>query len=278
MALNSSTSVTSRPGVTPPRPSLKRPLPGQNVSSSRFKRIWDRTKLPLAALLVLLLLGGLAYAIFQPDPVEEVKEKFAELREKGKEMSKEERKEKFQQIRTAMNNLTDKQRFELGKDRQDKMREKLNNFFKLSKEEQLAQMKKDILEQEKRRKEWQARMAANGGGNGRGGAGAGGAGANGGRGAGGAGPNAGRGPGGGGPGGGGPGGGGPGGGGRGGWGNADARNQRQKSWLDGMSPEDRAQFSLYRGMMNQMRGQMGFGNGRGGFGGFGGFGGGPPRR
>lgn len=239
-----------------------------------------RTLRGLLATAALLLLTGVSYCIFLPDPVESAKNEMKALRDdpnidwrdKGKKMGQ------------IMSNLTPKQQAEMDKERSVKRRKDMDAFFKLSPEQQFSEMKKRVVEGEKRRAEWEKRRAqfqaragnggsGGGGGGGRaaagGGGSGGGAGGRGGAGGGGA-AMGGRG----GPGGGGPGGGGPGGWGRGGPGGGGDRNARAKNSLDRSSPEERAQRGLMRGMMNQVRQSMGLpaGGGRG----FGG--GGPPRR
>jgi hypothetical protein len=274
-ALPMPTSSIAKSTLTKSKPSIA----GKSDKSAASKGGQSpRRKNIIRGLLValgLLVLGGVAYCIFRPDPVEVAKQDLAAIW-KDPNLKGKERWEKSKEI---MSGLSEKQKMDMSKERREKEREKLSSFFKLSKEEQVAKMKKDILEGEKRRAEWQAKRAANGGGAGQrggrtGGAGGGngqGAGAGGRGGAGGAGGGAGvggRGGAGGAGGGAGAGGAGAGFGGRGG----GDRNQRQKNRLDSSDPESRAQRSLYRGMQSQMRQQMGLPTGRGGFGG-----GGPPR-
>ena len=61
----------------------------------------------------LLLLGGISYCIFLPDPVAQIKEARAELRN----LPPEQRREKFREIRSLERDLTPRQRMELGKER-----------------------------------------------------------------------------------------------------------------------------------------------------------------
>ncbi len=243
-------SATPRPGQPV---SVKKTAPkGPGGLSERTKRI---LRMALIAL-IMLLLGTGSYYAFEPDPVDEIQELRKAAFAPG--LSREERGEKFKELRKVEKNLTDKQRFQLERNDMKRMLTKTREFGKMSQQEKIEQIKKDIKEGEERRKQWEARRKANGGagggpggGGGRGAGGAGGAGggnrvAGGGGAGGGGGMGGGAGAGRGGPGGGGGGGGfGPGGfggGGPGGWGRGGGdSNQRQKTRLDNMSPEDRAQ-------------------------------------
>lgn len=212
----------------------------------------------------LFLLGGISYCIFLPDPVAQIKAGFAEMRN----LPPEQRREKFREIRGLMRDLTPRQQIELGMERQVRERQKLAEFIKLSPAEQVAKLKKEILDDKARRDQRAARRAANGGNRrgggstqragrgqsrnaagatGRGGAGAGGAG----RGAGGTGGMA--------------GGRGGGSGGRGG-----DRNAAQRARLDRSTPGARAMRTYYRGMKQAVSQQMGLPAGGGGRGGSGG--------
>lgn len=299
------TPASARPRMTPALSTAKGPSGVGNAKTSRTKHILavlllgvvgyyllygnssQRRKIlvGLGAAAWLLLLGGISYCIFLPDPVAQIKEGFAEMRN----LSPEQRREKSREIRSLMRDLTPRQQMLLGRDRQLKEREKLAAFIKLSPTEQVAKLKKEILDQKARNDQRAARRAANGGNNRRGGGNAQGAGGGQGRNAGGqngrggsgtagAGRGAAAGGTGAGPGGVGPGGmasgrgsGGPGG--RGG----DA-NVRQRAGLDRSDPEARAMRTYERGMNQVVRQQLGLpagGGGRGGFGG--GFGGGGRR-
>jgi hypothetical protein len=218
-------------------------------------------------------LTGVSYCIFLPDPVENAKKEMQAIRD-DPNLDWREKGKKFGEV---MSNLSPREQADMSKERREKGRQDLDAFFKLPKDQQVAEMKKRIERDEKRRAEFRARFGdgwgggGGGGGGGRASAGGGGGGAGGGGGGvaagggrggagGGGGPAAGaRGGGGGGP-------GGPGGGGWGGRGGGD-RNTRQKNFLDMSTPEERAQRGLYRGMMNQMRQQMGLPTGGRGFGG-----------
>jgi hypothetical protein len=272
--------------LTPPVPQSSLPAPKSSKSKvakgpSRLGRLWQRSRKHLLAILALLLMGTISYCVFLPDPVEEAKQELAALRD-DKSMPREERREKFGKI---MSSLSEKQKYDMmGKQWMERERERTRAFAKLSKQEQIAQLKKEILEDEKRRERFMAARAANGGrggapgGGGRtGGAPGGGAGASGRGGPGGGGPGGG-GPGGGGPAagnrGGGPGGGGPGGPGGGPGGRGGDNHGRSKNFLDMSDPETRATGSYMRGLKADLRQQMGLPAG----GGWGGFGGGPRGR
>lgn len=318
-----------RPGQTPPTPkpptaaraqttvasAAKRPSGPANSKPSRVKHLLailmlgivgyyllygtpsQRRKIlvTLGAAAWLLFLGGVSYCIFLPDPVKEIQGAFADM----KNLTPEQRREKFREIRGLMRDLTPHQKLELGRERQLKERAALAEFMKLSPEEQVAKLKKSILEEQERRKQRDARRAASGGnGSGRGGRGGngqagGGRGGNGG-GANGGGTNGGRGNGAAGAGNananananGGTGGSdnGGSGGGRGGRSGQDS-HVRQRKRLDNSDPEDRAMHNYARQMNQVVRQQMGLppGGGRGlgipgmggGPGGPGGMGGGP---
>ncbi|HEY7427606.1 MAG TPA: hypothetical protein VH682_25470 [Gemmataceae bacterium] len=284
----------TKPPLPSPQSSAKGSKAGQVKQPSLVMRTWVRSRKYLLAVLALLLLGTVSYCIFLPDPIDAAKQELQALRNDPNMDGK----ERWEKTREIFSNLTDKQKADMTKERREAFNKNLREFTKKPKEEQYAAIKKQIQDGEKRRAEWEARRAANGGGGGgRGGAGGGGRGGAGGGGAGGAG-RGGAGAGGGGAGGagaaaggrggaGGPGAGGPGGPGGpgGGRGNDRANHTRQKNGLDMSSPEDRANMHLYRGMVNQVRGAMGLpagGGGRGFFGppggggGFGGGFGGPP--
>jgi hypothetical protein len=128
--------------------------------------------------------------------------------------------------------LSPEQRRQLGAERRKAARERMARFFKLPKEEQLAELDKQIQRMEESRKAWEARQAERAArgeeSNGAGGPGGNAAGA-----------------------------GGPGG--PGGWRRLgpEEREQRRKQFLDSTTPEERAQFSLYRQMLNQRRQELG---------------------
>ncbi len=211
----------------------------------------------IASLVILLLLAGGAgaYYAFRADP------QVAAVMDLGKQMrnedlSREERGKLFGQMREAMDQLSDAQRqqvrqqFERGRDGwRQREQQKMNEFFALSKKDQVKQLDKDIDEMLKRRKEWEKRQkqrnaerakqqqsGTQAGNNGNGGGGGGGRG-------------------------------GPGGGGGGG-----DRGQQRRLSLDNSSASQQAQRSEYGRMLSTRMAQRGIpmtGGGRG-FGGFGG--------
>src|SRR6516225_6198931 len=97
----------------------------------------NKRRLVLAVAVFLLLVGVAAVWFFRSDPVAEVRQLRSQLfSEEGKKLSQEERKEGFQKLSTAMKNLTPQQRKQLLAERQKKMSEDLERFFKLSPAEQ----------------------------------------------------------------------------------------------------------------------------------------------
>jgi hypothetical protein len=72
--------------------------------------------------------------------------------EKGKSLSREERRKGWKKLRQEMAALTPKQREALFADRRKQMRDRLAAFFKMSPEEKMAQLDKDIERGEEMRK------------------------------------------------------------------------------------------------------------------------------
>jgi hypothetical protein len=246
-----------KPAGARPSPSIKRPSVRKGDSTPMLER---RSIRVLLGALWLLLLTGVSYCVFSPDPVDKAKEDMKNLWQ-DRSLNWDQRREKMDQI---LGNLTDRQRYNLlsPAERRVKMHDDLDAFFKMSPQEQEEQMKKDILEREKRRAEMRAKWAANGGGRGPGGPGAGPGGPGGPRTAGAGGP-------------GGPGGGrgfGGGGGGGGGPGGNTLFNRG-----DTMPPETMEQMGIKRSMERELSKKMGLGGGRGGPGGGRGGRGGPPQ-
>jgi hypothetical protein len=196
----------------------------------------------------LLLLGTISYCLSLPDLEALNRERMALFQDKN--LSPEERREKFEELREKEKNLTPAQRKQMREMSRKEMTKKMNsnmfNFFKLSPEEQIAQVKREAEEWAKRREEMRKFWANKGGQQGNRGGG----------------QNGNKG----GPGGGGP----PGGWGGGGNANAD-RPEGLGQRLDSRSPEARA-GAAYKGALMQKMG-IGFG-GRGGPGGGGPGGGG----
>lgn len=240
-------AASARPLAKAALPPPKRPA---RTPSDKPPLLQRRLVRGVLAAAWLLMLGGVSYCVFLPDPVEEARRDmragFEEMRavSENKDLTQEQKREKFQEIREKIQGirgrLTSQQRLNLfmSPERRVQLHDDMEAFFKLPPEQQAAQLRKEVLEWEKRRAQWRARWRANGGGR--------------------------RGPGRGGPGGrGGPRGGGWGG--RGGGGGV--------SPFELIPPETRQQMRLKRSMMGKMRQKMGIKSGRG----FGGRGGGPPR-
>lgn len=244
-ASDSPASQPSSPAAAKPKraPASSGDKKGRTILTPSQRR---KALIGLAVAVWLLFLGSISYCLSLPDLEGLNRERMALFQDKS--LTAEERREKFEQLREKEKNLTPAQRKQMWEMTRKEMTRKRNkdtfDFFKLSPEDQVAQMKKEIAEWEKRRQEMR-KMWANKGGKGgnRGG------GQNGGKGGG---QNGGRG-----------GGGGPGGGPGGGGGdtNAAADFGRRE---DTRSPESRA-GGLYKMRMMQQMG--GFGGGRGGPGG-----------
>ncbi|HEY7329772.1 MAG TPA: hypothetical protein VH592_19210 [Gemmataceae bacterium] len=201
----------------------------------------------------LLMLGAVSYCLFLPDLDALRQERRALFADKS--LSPEERKEKFAELREKEKNLTPGQRKQMWEMDIKEMTRKRNkdsfDFLKLSPEEQVAYLKKRDEEWQKRREEFRKMFGDKGPGGKGGNKGNGNA----------KGGNGNNGPGGGG-GGNGPGGWGGGGGGFGGGGG----NAAQAARLDSSSPESRA-GSNYQRMLSAQLGLGGGGRGGGGGGG-----------
>jgi hypothetical protein len=195
-------------------------------------------------LLLLLLVTAAVWALWSPS----VDPQIAVIHDLPAQMDatpREQRGDLYKQMRETMDNMTPEGRQvlreERWKERQMQMKKRMGEFFALPYAQQIAELDKQIDQQEKWRKDRAARRAQNpnqqarGQGGGPGGFGGGG-------------------PGGGGPGGGGPGG--PGGGGPGGNRSSDPL-QRQQDRLDRTDPIERAEMTAYRQMMQQRRQQRG---------------------
>lgn len=237
------TPKTPKPSPAAPARSIAKPSAPQSKRSlakgDSTPFLQRRLVRGILALLWLLLLGGASYCVFLPDPIEEARRDMRDLW-RNKDLTREERREKMGQI---VSGLSDRQRrdFFISPERRVKIHDDMDTFFKLSPAEQAAQLKKEILEREKwraefekKRKEWDAQRKANGGAN---------------RGAQAKGGGSGR--------------GGPGWGGRGGGGDDPTGG-------DMFPPETRQQMGLKRDMSRDMSKQMGITNGRGRNGGPGG--------
>lgn len=210
----------------------------------------NKKRMIIATIAFLLLAGVAAAWFFRSDPVDDVRQLRSQLfSEEGKKLSPEERKEGFQKLTTAMKNLTPQQRKELFAERQKKMSEDLERFFKLSPEEQTAELDKKIDRMLSGRKAWE-NAGKNGAGGGKGFGGPGGKGF-------GFGPGGGNGPGGNGPAGASGPAGGPGG--PGAWAKKSPleREQSRQTALDFTTPQFQAQMTDFRNLMNLRMQQRG---------------------
>jgi uncharacterized membrane protein YgcG len=221
-----------------------------------------RTFRGLAVVAWLLLLGGISYAVFLPNP----KKILHELQsiQQDPNLTREEKREKSRELITNLAPSQRREVFQVGmKERERKANADMQVFLSKSKDEQVAEMKQRV----DRMKEWDQRRQQRGNNNARGGGGGGGGNVAGGGGGGGPGGGGGGGGGWGGPGGGGfggpgfgggfggPGGGWGGGGGPGGGGGRGGNdNVAQRARLDNSSPETRAGRSYQFGLMQQLGG------------------------
>lgn len=191
----------------------------------------SRNKKTVVALLVLVLIGGVAYALLPagPDPemvkVQQLQEK---LFDPDAKLTDDERRNGFRELGEAAEKLTDEQRMQVMRENPfaRRMRQRVVDYFDLPEDERLAMLDEHIDEFEKRRKEFEKRMADRGGER--------------------------RGP--------------PGGFNR---GNQDpnAQNARAKRFLDHTSPAERAMFGEYFKDMQERRRQRGLPSFGGPFGG-----------
>lgn len=133
----------------------------------------NRRRLALASGVVLLLLGTLlAFWYLRADAqLARVRELQQQLRgDANRNLPPEQRREQWQQLRAEMDTLTPDQRRKLGDERQQAMRERLKQFFAMSKQERAASLDKQIDRREAARKEQLASgNNPNGAGPGRGG-------------------------------------------------------------------------------------------------------------
>jgi hypothetical protein len=263
---------SQRPAPSAPMKAPTAPLTAkQKKKQEEEAQAESRRKLIIRAALalLLLLLIGTAYALFGPNEVADAKARI----ERVKNDAELTQQEKWQKIREIRGDLSPEAQNKVGEEDRERFRkamdERLKTFFAKSKEQQRKELRDEILAEEKRSKEREARNGGAGGGQG----GRGGAGANGGQGgAGGRGgapggdANAQNGP-----------------GGTRGSKNSDERTQARDVRWQQMPAEDHAMMASFRIMKNQVRQEMGLPpqTGRGGMGipgGFGGFGGPPGGR
>jgi uncharacterized protein with von Willebrand factor type A (vWA) domain len=107
---------------------------------------------------VLLLFLGAAVGVFwrlRPDPqVRRAKELGQQLMgENGRKLSPEQRRELGREFRNELQQLTPEQRREVFKDRRKAFDERLDKFFKMTRQEQIAQLDADIDRMESMRKQ-----------------------------------------------------------------------------------------------------------------------------
>jgi hypothetical protein len=182
------------------------------------------------SLLVLVLLAGASwYLVRGTSDVSRVKALQKELfSPEARNLPADERQEKRKELGELIRGLSPAQRRELFADRQKKMEEKLDRFFKLPRKDQIAELDREIKRMSAVRKKWESKASAAGRNAGQ---------ANG-R------PNP-----------------------QGAWGgrppSADEKEQRRKNWLDGTTPVFRAELSQYRQMMRNRMQQLGIMPGKG---------------
>ena len=108
----------------------------------------------------LLMLGSASYCFFLPDPVVEIKEAFAEM----KDLPPEQRRAKSREIRGMMRDLTPLQQIELGKERGAREQKRYTEFMELPAEEQVEKLRRQVREEQARDEQRAARRAASRGG------------------------------------------------------------------------------------------------------------------
>ena len=186
-------------------------------------RRWRRW---IGALLLMLLIGGLVWAVRPAPRFSRVQELQKELAE-SKDLSPDERKAKFAQLRDEMKHLTDDQKWQLSAPMREKQKAEMDRYFALAPKEKIKYLDERIDKSEKMRKEWEKKgaMGKAGGPLASGFVG------------------------------------GPGGGGAGGTHpkqrSSEEMEKRRKEMLDRSSPKDRAQMDRFRKEMNDRRKQRG---------------------
>jgi hypothetical protein len=197
-----------------------------------------RTVVTVVALVLVLGIAGFAWRL-RPDPhLAKIKELGEQLRgEEAQNLPPEERRKLWEEMRSEMEQLTpeqrDKLREEFSAERRRRMKERLEKYFSLPEDERTAFLDAEIDRMEARRQQWQR----NGDQGGRPWGARGGAGGQAGD------ANASQG-----------GTGGP---------SAEDRDQRRKSRLDSMTPEDRTMWHQYMKDLSDRRQQRGLPAGRG---------------
>lgn len=196
------------------------------------KRVW------FFAVPLLLIGGGIAWAMFRPDPaMARVRELGQQAFDRSREMTDEERRDAFREHREAVEQLSDEQRAQLREEFEQRGMERfeqhMDEFFAMTTEEQNEHLDEQIERMERwseRRERPEAREGGGPPGGGRGQAGRGGPG-------------------------------------RGSTLDANARQQRSVDRLDRTSPKFRAKMTEYRRRMEERRAELGYpprtGGGRG---------------
>lgn len=251
----------------------------------------EKVAIAVVGLILLLFLGGIAFAWWYSNRPDPELEKIWALREQiDNETDPEKRRQLMREMFQSMRNLSEEQRtvFWAEMEENNRFNDRLREFFSLPYDQRIKRIDEEIDRMLERRRQWEQRMQQGGFGAGRGPRGGGPGAAGGGPGGpgGGGGPALGGKPGPGGPGGGGPQAGPPGQPGQRRVLSSEERDRLRRLYLDHTSPEMRAMRSEYRRLMQERMQQRGitFSGGRG-FGGppFSGFGGPPggfggPRR
>jgi hypothetical protein len=185
----------------------------------------------------LLVLGIVGFAWhWRPNPhLARIKQLGEQLRgDEGQNLSPEERRQLREQIRAEVAQLSPEEREKWGRERsaerRRRMQERLEKYFALPEDERTAFLDAEIDRQEARRQQWQRDgdsggrpWGGRGGADGQGNASQGGSGSM----------------------------------------STEDREQRRKSWLDSMSPEDRTMWHQYMKDMSDRRQQRGLPAGRG---------------
>lgn len=116
----------------------------------------------------LLFLGSMSYCLCSPD-LEEISREMNQARRavfEDPNLTPEQRREKFRELDSKMSKLTPSQRRQVFQISRKEMIRKgnasMHDFLSMSPAEQVAQLKKEAAEWEKRRQQW-AKMRANGG-------------------------------------------------------------------------------------------------------------------
>jgi hypothetical protein len=119
----------------------------------------------LVALGLTLVVAALGWSFWPDRHLAAVKALRSELfSPEGRQLSQDERRQKFEQLREEEKQLSTSQRRGLRAEGMRRRAAEINRYFHLPKEEKTKYLDGVIAREESRRKEWQARMAAGGGG------------------------------------------------------------------------------------------------------------------